>query len=94
LSTPWKYNLPLNCLNNLCVHKNKLQYNDVDPDKKITLENEYQLSKDNSDCLKDNSDCLKDESDPENCSIDNNINESGSSSDVDMIIIESGNRSD
>lgn len=69
--------------------KNKLQYNDVDPDKQISLENEYQLSKDNSDCLKDNSD-------PEKYSIDNNINESssGSSSDVDIIIIESGNGSD
>jgi len=81
--------------------KNKLQYNDVDPDKKIAIENEYELSKDDSDCLKDDSDCLKDDSDclkdnsdPENYSIDNNINESGSSSDVDMIIIESGNGSD
>ena len=65
--------------------KNKLQYNDVDPDKKLCL-------KDESDLSKEESDCLKEESDQEKYSIENNTNES-SSSDLEMITIESGNNS-
>ena len=68
--------------------KNKLQYNDVDPDKKLCL-------KDESDLSKEESDCLKEESDQEKYSIENNLNESSSSSssDLEMITIESGNNS-
>ena len=75
--------------------KNKLQYNDVDPDKKLCLKDESDLSKEESDCLKEESDCLKEESDQEKYSIENNLNESSSSSssDLEMITIESGNNS-
>jgi hypothetical protein len=61
--------------------KNKLQYNDVDPDKKLCLKDESDLSKEESDCLKDN------------YSIENNVNET-SSSDLEMLTIKSGNNSE
>ena len=61
--------------------KNKLQYNDVDPDKKLCLKDESDLSKEESDCLKDN------------YSIENNVNET-SSSDLEMLTVESGNNSE
>ncbi len=61
--------------------KNKLQYNDVDPDKKLCLKDESDLSKEESDCLKDN------------YSIENNVNET-SSSDLEMLTVKSGNNSE
>jgi hypothetical protein len=67
--------------------KNKLQYNDVDPDKKLCLKDESDLSKEESDYSKE-SDCLKD-----NYSIENNVNET-SSSDLEMLTVESGNNSE
>jgi hypothetical protein len=68
--------------------KNKLQYNDVDPDKKLCLKDELDLSKETG--------CLKDNSDQEKYSIENNTNESSSSSssDLEMLTIESGNNSE
>jgi hypothetical protein len=68
--------------------KNKLQYNDVDPDKKLCLKDESDLSKEESGCLKEESDCLKD-----NYSIENNVNET-SNSDLEMLTVESGNNSE
>ena len=61
--------------------KNKLQYNDVDPDKKLCLKNESDLSKEES----EESGCLKD-----NYLIENNVN--NNSNDLEMINnIENGN---
>jgi hypothetical protein len=67
------------------LYHTELNKEDINNLKKLCLKDESDLSREESDCLKE-SDYLKD-----NYSIENNVNESGSSSELEIITIESGN---